>query len=624
MIESEIYGWLKQSGFPTPEYKVFGDDEQADVDFFPVALKIQSPRVVHKSDVGGVITNIPDAAALTIARQQIVSNLQQHGISINSGDKFIASHMCKGIELFFGVVNDPVFERVIVFGAGGIYAELFKDICFIDSEAGYDEIVRAILQTKISVLFTKGFRGIKYDIQPVIELVQKLQKLQVQELDFNPVILQPSRLTIVDARLSQSSKVNLHKPVKHIPGFFKPANVAIIGASSQPGKVGYAVAKNTAAQPNVFLVNPAIDELFGKKVYHSIAALPPVDTAVLAIPAPAIAQAVEELGAKGVKNIIIITAGFKETGQDEGFLQQLANKYQLNILGPNCLGAYLNGINLTFAAGDVLPGPLNLFSQSGAILAELMDKAALKHYGFENAVSVGNMADIDFADLVNSYKGSNPINLYVEGVAHGKNLLRAIRSSSAPVRIYKAGQNEAAGKAAFSHTGNMAGNYPMFCGLVKGAGAQVLNNIDGLLYPFVLNKILVITNAGGVGTVMSDLLGDKLYQLTEEQKQQLSAVLPANWSNNNPVDIIGDAGPARFIKALQVADSFGADAIYVIITPQFMTDTTAICQALTSVQFKTTMLPVLLGGPAMQEGKSHLTEHNITFFEELHEAVSFL
>jgi len=624
MLENEIYAWLGEHGIQTPAYKLFGLNDDLDVDFYPVALKIQSPKVIHKSDLGGVAINIGDSDALNKAKDVMLANLEQHGISLDENDKLLVSPMYTGIELFFGIVNDPVFEKVIVFGAGGIFTELFKDVCFIDSEAGEQEIINAISQTKISALFTKGFRGKMYDINLIVEFVKKLQQLDVKELDLNPVILFENTLTVVDARLLPNGEPATHATIKYIPGLFKPEKIAIIGVSAHTEKVGYALAKNTSNNASVYYVNPGLDMLFGKKVYNCIEDLPMLDTAVIAIPAQSVKETILKLVSKQVKNIIVITAGFKECGQDESFLTGLAKQYGINIIGPNCLGMYANGTNLTFGTGNIGNGSVNLFSQSGAIVAELMDKAALNNIGFENIVSAGNMADVDFADLVNSYTGSNPINLYIEGILNGKNLLRAIRKTTAPVKIFKAGQTEIARKAAFSHTGNLAGNYEMFVGLVKSAGAKLLKDVNGLLYPHHFSKVIVITNAGGAGTVMSDMAGDKLYQLSPEEKASLSAVLPPNWSKNNPVDIIGDAGHERYLKALQVADTFGVDAIYVIVTPQFMTDAEAISKIFTSSSFKTKVLPVFLGGEMIQTAKAYLQQNKVEFFEELSEAVCFL
>ncbi|MGH2566336.1 MAG: CoA-binding protein, partial [Ginsengibacter sp.] len=350
---------------------------------------------------------------------------------------------------------------------------------------------------------TKGFRGKKYDLNIIVDFIKKLQRLDVQEMDLNPVILQGDNLTVVDARLLETKVTSAKKKIKYVPEVFVPEKIAIIGASGHQEKVGYALAKNTSAHPGVCFVNPGLESLFGKKVYKCIEDLPSIDTAVIAIPAPLVKEAIEKLVAKNVKNVIVITAGFKETGREENFLTELANTYNINIVGPNCLGIYTNGINLTFGTGDIKNGEVNLFSQSGAIVAELMDKAAAKNIGFENVISVGNMADTDFGDLINSYAGSNSINLYIEGIANGKNLLRAVRKSRSGIKIFKAGQSEVARKAAFSHTGNMAGNYEMFVGLLKSAGAKILKDVNGLLYPHHFEKIVIITNAGGAGTVMS-------------------------------------------------------------------------------------------------------------------------
>lgn len=625
MLESEIYEWLKKEGIRCPAYHLFALNENPHVDFYPVALKIQSPKVVHKSEVGAVVTDLKNPEELKQAAATILSNLETHGIVPDEADKLIAVEMCKGIELFFGLVTDPVFEKVIVFGAGGIFVELFKDVCFIDSEAGEEEIKRAIGQTKISALFTTGFRGMKYDITPVVELIRKLQKIDASELDLNPVMLTPKGLTVVDARVKTETIVPHSKELRSCPEVFRPVKVAIIGASQNPEKVGHAVAENACpCSPDVYPVNPHLDELFGRKVYKSIAELPAVDTAVLAVPPASVKQVILDLVPKGVKNVVIITAGFKEAGQDESFLSDLAKAHHLNIIGPNCVGVVANSINMTFATSDVNSGPVNIISQSGAILAELMDKGALDGIGFENIISAGNMADIDIADLVCSYQGSNPLNLYVEGVANGKNLLRAVRSSKVPVRVFKAGKSKAAQKAAFSHTGNLSGNYRMFESLMKSAGAGFLSDINGLLFPYHFERILVVTNAGGPGTVMSDLISDKLFELSPAQLEELNTILPWNWSKNNPVDIIGEATPERYLATLKMVDGFGADAIYVIVTPQIMTDVKNIADIFVSNKFKTPVLPILLGGELAETAKALLHQHKVIFFSELSEAASFL
>ncbi len=624
MLENELYDWLQGFGIPTPEFRYYSLEEDPDPGFYPAALKIVSPRVPHKTEVGGVALWLNNAEEIARAKQDILSSLRLHGIEPDQRDGWIVTRMYTGIELFFGVIQDPVFEKLIVFGAGGTTVELFRDVCYIDSEAGEEEIRAAIGQTKISAIFTRGFRGKKYDLRPVIDLILRLQKLNVLEMDINPAILREDKLVVVDARVLMGTVIPHTKKLKYIPDIFKPVKTAIIGVSGQPEKAGYALADNSSGDPDCYYVNPHLKELFSKPVFPRIEDLPPVDTAILCIPASGIQDSICRLIPKGVKNIIVITAGFKEEGRDESFLRQLAETHGLNIIGPNCLGIYANKKNLSFSVGEVESGEVNLFSQSGAIVAELIDKGTHKNIGFENIISVGNMADTDFADLINSYRGGHSINLYVEGIADGKNLLRAIRNSHSSIKIFKAGKSEAAKKAAFSHTGNLSGNYEVFAGLLKSVGARLLQDINGLLYPYRFEKVLVITNAGGLGTVMSDLIGDKLYSLSAEQLDKLSTVLPANWSKNNPIDIIGDATHDRYRSVLEIADEFNADAIFVLVTPQFMTDTDEIGQLFSGKTYKTRIFPVLLGGKSMEKAKNHLREEKIGFLEELSEAVSLL
>jgi len=170
----------------------------------------------------------------------------------------------------------------------------------------------------------------------------------------------------------------------------------------------------------------------------------------------------------------------------------------------------------------------------------------------------------------------------------------------------------------------MAGNYEMFVGLLKAAGAQMLGNVNGILYPYDFKKNLLITNAGGVGTVMCDAIPGKLYNLSQTEIDRLSGVLPAHWSRNNPVDIIGDATAERYLKTLTIADGFEADAMFVLVTPQFMTKPEAISSLFVKHKFKTPVFPVLLGGEMMEPAKAILHKHRIIFFEEISEAVSFL
>jgi acyl-CoA synthetase (NDP forming) len=193
-----------------------------------------------------------------------------------------------------------------------------------------------------------------------------------------------------------------------------------------------------------------------------------------------------------------------------------------------------------------------------------------------------------------------------------------------PVNVFKAGKSKAAQKAAFSHTGNLSGNYEMFVSLLRSLGVKILSDTNGLLYPHQFQHILVITNAGGAGTVMSDLISERMYELSPAQIDQLNKVLPPTWSKNNPIDIIGEATHERYLTALQVADTFGADAIYVIITPQYMTDVDEIAAIFRGHVFRTPVFPIFLGGEMVEQARQLLRDSKVPFFEELTDATSFL
>jgi acyl-CoA synthetase (NDP forming) len=384
-------------------------------------------------------------------------------------------------------------------------------------------------------------------------------------------------------------------------------------------------------------VNAKGGELFGKKLYTSIAHIEgDIDTAVIMIPSNTVIESIKALIPRNLKNLIIISAGFKETGDNESeqLIATLSNEHNFNVIGPNCLG-YLNGaenLNLTFGIDGLKNGNLALLSQSGAVLSALMDKAYDAGVGFSHLVSSGNMVDLDFAemiDMLNREETCNTISIYAEGIQNGKEFLRAIRESQKKIYIFKTGKSAQSKKAAFSHTGNLSGNYAMFKGLIESVGAKIEENIEALLFnpSNEVNNILIVTNAGGPATILTDYIidqGKTLYTLSDAELDALNEVLPSNWSKNNPVDIIGDAMANRYEKTLEVVSKFeGVDLIYLLVTPQCMTDTLAIVQ-LCEREWGKKIYPILLGGHEMEEAKNYLRSRQKLFFKTLQSATSFL
>lgn len=644
MTESKIYTMLKEYSIPTPKFVSFGLDELPDVDFFPVVLKIESEKIVHKSDFGAVKLNINSTAALEAAKKEILTNIRLKGVEPDESDKFIAVQMLSGQEVYAGMVDDEIFGKTVVFGKGGVFLEMYKDVCFIDVYADDEEIKKAIGLTKISKIFS-GFRGFNYDINQAVEFVKSVQKFilanpDIVELDFNPVLVTSDGLKIVDARIKrgEAKPEKLGTLRKDRPNFFKNERVALIGASSDTSKVGYAIAKNSLTYGGeMFFVNSKGGELFGKKLYKGVSELEgDIDTAVITIPSKFVLETIKELIGKKIKNVIIISAGFKEVGDydSERIIAELAKEHNFNVIGPNCLG-YLEGsknLNLTFGIGGLQKGELALLSQSGAVLSALMDKAYDAGVGFSHLVSCGNMVDLDFAemiDMLNKDDSCKYISIYAEGIQNGKEFLRAIRESKKKVYIFKTGKSAESKKAAFSHTGNLSGNYDMFKGLIESVGAKIEDNIEALLFNPLneVNNILIVTNAGGPATILTDYIidhGRKLYVLSDEELKALDSVLPSNWSRNNPVDIIGDAMADRYEKTLEIVTKFEkVDLIYLLVTPQFMTDALNISK-LCEREWGKKIYPILLGGHEMDEAKNYLRSNQKLFFKTLQSATSFL
>ncbi len=360
-----------------------------------------------------------------------------------------------------------------------------------------------------------------------------------------------------------------------------------------------------------------------------------IDTAVIATPAQAVYEEIKKLVPKGLRNVMIISAGFKEAGntQEEKNIIELAHKYNLNIIGPNCLG-YTNAttkLNATFATNEPLSGDIALLSQSGAVLTALMDKAHDMSIGFSHIVSFGNMSDFDFADAIwqlQKEPSCKYICIYAEGVKEGERLLEAVQHSSKPIIFYKAGRTAQAQKAAFSHTGNLSGNYAMSTGLLRASGAHLASSIEALIYTsryINTQNILIITNAGGPATILTDLISEKkktFYTLSDTDITALDTVLPSNWSHNNPIDIVGDATSERYAAALDTIKNFDVGLIFVIISPQFMTDDENIAKIFHSSAKP--IIPIWLGGKRLHKGKAYCKKHQILSFDNLVEAASIL
>jgi acetyltransferase len=431
-----------------------------------------------------------------------------------------------------------------------------------------------------------------------------------------------------------------------LQALFRPKSVAIIGASRTPGKVGHIVAKNTIEsgfEGEIYPINPRAEEILGLKCYASILDIPEaVDLAVIAIPAKHVLQAAEECGRKGVKGLIVISAGFKEIGHEGAILEkklvEIGRKYDMRIQGPNCLGLIdtRTPVNLSFAAGMPKEGKIGFISQSGALGTAVLDWVLQKEIGFHSFVSLGNKADLDEVDFIEAMGEEDQVSvilLYLESIEKGRRFLEVVSRvvEEKPVVILKGGTSTAGARAAGSHTGALVGSFLAYKTAFDKAGVILAENIEelfnfGLAFteqPIPKSEgIAIVTNAGGPGILATDLsekLGLRLASLSRETRNQLREKLPPAAAIGNPIDVLGDAKADRYRYATErVLKDGPVNAVVVILTPQAMTESMATAQAIVEIHEQNRGKPlvaVFMGGESVEEARNHLKRNGILCYD---------
>ncbi len=402
---------------------------------------------------------------------------------------------------------------------------------------------------------------------------------------------------------------------EHFRKIFYPESVAVVGANRVPGTVPYDMLINILHSDFtgvVYPVNPREKAIAGVKTYKYVLDIPdPVDLAVIVYPSSVCNLALEQCGQKGIKSVIIISAGFREIGgvgiEREKQLLEIARKYDINFIGPNCLGVIntdpLVNLNASFARKMPEAGNIGFLSQSGALCTAVLDYAQAKHIGFSKFISFGNKADINEIDLL-YYLGQDAktkvILIYLEEISDGRGLMKAAREIIAetgkPILAIKSGRTAAGASAAASHTGSLAGSDEITDAAMRQAGIIRCNNIEemfNLATAFAYqplpdnNRVAIITNAGGPGVLTTDATineGLQLAQFSEETTAMFKKTLPKTANIKNPVDVIGDARADRYNIALsQALKDPNVDGVFVILTPQSMTDIEAIAREIVQV-----------------------------------------
>jgi acetyltransferase len=432
--------------------------------------------------------------------------------------------------------------------------------------------------------------------------------------------------------------VNPRKP--HLAAMLEPRSVALVGATESSGSVGRALVENLRAFPGEFFpVNPNHPSVLGLKTFPAIADLPnEIDLALIATPAKTVPQIVADCAAAGVKGAIIISAGFKEIGEQGRKLEMdvAAARGPMRIIGPNCVGVMRPhlGLNATFIHPLARPGNIGFISQSGALCSAILDWSLTNQLGFSAFVSIGSMLDVNWGDLI-YHLGDDPrtrsILLYMESIGAARSFLSAARevALTKPIIVIKVGRTEAAAKAAASHTGALTGSDEVCDAAFRRAGVLRVNTIGELFNIAELlgkqprprgPRLAIVTNGGGPGVLAADTLianGGESASLTSESMAALDRVLPPHWSHGNPIDVIGDADAERYCRAVEiVARDPGNDGLLVVLTPQSVTRPNEVATGLTAFA-KLEGKPILasfLGGASVAEAMAILDRVAIPTF----------
>jgi len=426
--------------------------------------------------------------------------------------------------------------------------------------------------------------------------------------------------------------------------FFSPKTVAVIGATESAGSMGRTVLWNLVTNPfggTVFPVNPERTSVLGIKAYPSIATVPErVELAVIATPPETVPRLISECVDGGVQGAIILSAGFKEIGPEGLLLEEQilenARRGNLRIIGPNCLGVMspLTGLNATFAVGMARPGNVAFISQSGALCTSVLDWSLREMVGFSCFISIGSMIDVGWGDLID-YLGDDQrtrsIVMYMESIGDARSFLSAARevAFTKPIIVLKAGRTDAAVKAAVSHTGALTGSDEVLDAAFRRGGVLRVDQISELFdMAEVLAKqpgpkgsrLAIVSNAGGPGVLATDALirsGGEMAPLSQDSMNALNQLLPRHWSHNNPIDILGDASPERYVQAVEIAaKDANTNGVLVILAPQANTDPTRTAEQLRPLA-RLDGKPIIaswMGGAEVANGIAILNRSNIPTF----------
>src|SRR5579872_854374 len=556
---------------------------------YPVVMKIVSPQILHKTEAGGVLVGLRDAAAVREAFTTIVGNARKYDPQAQLQGVQVQQMLDGGQEVIIGAVTDPAFGKLVAFGLGGVLVEVLKDITFRLAPASHEDAL-SMLDGIAAAQILKGVRGAPgVDREALASMIVKVSQLvadfpEISELDLNPVFATSEGATAADVRVVLDFKPQAprYRPdqatiVRQMNRIMKPDAVAVIGASAETGKIGNSVMKNLingGYQGAIYPIHPSASEILGKKAYKSVKDVPgEIDVAVFCIPAKFVAQALVEVGEKRIAGAVLIPSGFAETGNVSGQEEVVAigRKYGVRLMGPNIYGFYYTPKHLcaTFCTAYDVRGGAALSSQSGGIGMAIVGFSRSARMGVSAIVGVGNKSDIDEDDLLTFFEQDENTQIicqHLEDLKDGRAFAEVAKrvSRKKPVVVLKAGRTSMGARAASSHTGALAGNDKIYEDVFKQSGVIRARSLRDLLdfargMPVLPTpkgeNVVIITGAGGSGVLLSDACVDNgltLMAMPADLDAAFRKFIPPFGAAGNPVDITGGEPPITYVNTVKL------------------------------------------------------------------------
>ncbi|MFB5631006.1 MAG: 3-hydroxypropionate--CoA ligase [Nitrosopumilaceae archaeon] len=570
------YALVKSSDEAVREAKKLG---------FPLVMKVVSPQILHKTDVGGVKVGIDNVNDVKKTFNDMYGRLsKKKGVQVKG--ILLEKMVPKGVELIVGLQNDSQFGPVLMVGLGGVLTEIFRDVAFRMLPISLSDAKSMLNELKGSKML-KGFRGSKpIDINMIAKALVNIGKLGVDNaghfdsIDFNPVVVYPKSYFVVDAKILlrkeyKKNAISKAKPnSQFMEKFFTPKSVALVGASSTPGKIGNSVLDALGKQDykgKVYPINPKQQSILGIKCYPSLDAIPAkVDLVVVCIDLAECGPIMKTCAKKGIHNVVIVSGGGKELGGNraamEAEVKELSLKHKIRVVGPNCIGMFnaANRLDCAFQGQERMVrsklGNVAFFSQSGTMGISMLESADV--FGLSKMISYGNRSDVDEADMI-WYAANDPqtkvIGLYVEGFGDGRKFIntakKVMKEKKKPIVIWKSGRTAAGAKQAASHTGSLGGSNAIIMGAFKQAGIISVDSYQELVGvlkalawqpPAKGNRVAMTSNGAGpmIGGIdhlerLGLTLGKLSPKLLKKMKDRFPPTVPIH--NGNPADVGGGA-----------------------------------------------------------------------------------